>query len=242
MNTFFTLFLVLLPILFLLARRRRSSQRLPPGSLGIPIIGQSLTHLRAIRANIAEKWLEERVRKYGLISKISVFGTPAVLIPRQAANKLVFNGNGGTIANQNTKSPECLKQYVGKMDGEAKKHLEMHWEGKEKNEDLGDMNLSKTSRIVEGIWSIPVSLRFTCYNHSLRASARVQKMVKDLIEQEEIAQGKASGDLLTWEDLAKMMYTWRVVMETLRVFSPVFGGFRKASKDIEYGGYLIPKG
>lgn len=31
-------------------------------------------------------------------------------------------------------------------------------------------------------------------------------------------------------------------METLRMVPPVFGGFRKALKDIEYGGYLIPKG
>ncbi|KAL4619084.1 hypothetical protein ACB092_06G055500 [Castanea dentata] len=39
-----------------------------------------------------------------------------------------------------------------------------------------------------------------------------------------------------------MKYTWRVAMETLRIHPPVFGGFRKALKDIEYGGYLIPKG
>ena len=31
-------------------------------------------------------------------------------------------------------------------------------------------------------------------------------------------------------------------MESLRMHPPVFGGFRKALKDIEYGGYLIPKG
>lgn len=31
-------------------------------------------------------------------------------------------------------------------------------------------------------------------------------------------------------------------METLRMVLPVFGGFRLASRDIEYGGYLIPRG
>lgn len=61
-------------------------------------------------------------------------------------------------------------------------------------------------------------------------------------EQEEIAKSKASGESLTWEDLAKMKYTWTVAMEILRMFPPVFGGFRKAMADIEYGGYLIPKG
>ena len=27
--------------------------------------------------------------------------------------------------------PESLKQYVGKMDVEVRKHLEMHWQGKQ---------------------------------------------------------------------------------------------------------------
>lgn len=61
-------------------------------------------------------------------------------------------------------------------------------------------------------------------------------------EQEEIAKRKPKGELLTGEDLAKMKYTWRVAMETLRMFPPIFGGFRKAIRDIEYDGYLIPKG
>ncbi|KAK9155748.1 hypothetical protein Sjap_003228 [Stephania japonica] len=63
-----------------------------------------------------------------------------------------------------------------------------------------------------------------------------------LHEQEEIAKSKAIGEPLTWEDVSKMKYTWRVALETLRIFPPVFGGFRKALKDIEFGGYLIPKG
>ena len=61
-------------------------------------------------------------------------------------------------------------------------------------------------------------------------------------EQEEIARSKQLGEFLTWEDLAKMKYTWKVGMETLRMVPPVFGGFRRALKDIEYDGYLIPKG
>lgn len=61
-------------------------------------------------------------------------------------------------------------------------------------------------------------------------------------EQEGIAKSKPRGELLTWEDLAKMKYTWKVALETLRMFPPIFGGFRKAVKDIEYNGYIIPEG
>ena len=74
------------------------------------------------------------------------------------------------------------------------------------------------------------------------SSAKMLRLLLDFTEQEEIAKSEPSGEILNWEDLAKMKYTWRVAMETLRIHPPVFGGHRKALKDIEYGGYLIPKG
>jgi len=154
-------FLLIIPILLLLRRKRKPSKRVPPGSLGIPVVGQSLGLLRAMRANTAEKWVQERINKYGPISKLSLFGKPTVLIHGQAANKFIFSGGGNAIANQQTQSikmilgdrnlleltgedhsrvrgalvpflkPESLKRYVGKMDEEVRKHLEMHWQGKQ---------------------------------------------------------------------------------------------------------------
>ncbi|KAH7843644.1 hypothetical protein Vadar_019099 [Vaccinium darrowii] len=373
MNPFLTLFIFFVPIFFLLTRRRNSpSQRLPPGSLGLPIIGQSLVFLRELKANTAEKWLEERARKYGPISKLSLFGKPTVFIHGQAANKFVFSSDSSVIANQQPDSfrtimgernvlelsgedhkrvrnalmsflkPECLKQYVGKMDGEVRRHLELHWEGQQK---VTVMPLMKTlafdmicsllcgiergSRrdemtecvkvLIDGLWTIPLNFPFTRYYHGLRASERLQNILKEIVdekrleleqqgvsshqdlitclvsicgkddgdliseeeivhnavavmfaghetsatlitfiirvlanepaiyarvvqEQEEIAKGKAPGELLTWEDIAKMKYTWKVALETLRMVPPVFGGFRKTLKDIEYGGFIIPKG
>lgn len=61
-------------------------------------------------------------------------------------------------------------------------------------------------------------------------------------EQEEIAKEKACGEALTWNDISYMKYTWMVVMEILRLIPPAFGGFRQVLKDIEFDGYLIPKG
>ena len=63
-----------------------------------------------------------------------------------------------------------------------------------------------------------------------------------MVEQEEIAKIKTSEELLTWDDLAKMKYTWRVAMEILRMSPPLLGSFRKVLKDFEYDGYTIPKG
>ncbi|KAJ0454352.1 putative taxadiene 5-alpha-hydroxylase [Helianthus annuus] len=39
-----------------------------------------------------------------------------------------------------------------------------------------------------------------------------------------------------------MKYTWKVATEIMRVNPPVALSFRRAKQDIEYGGYIIPKG
>ena len=161
MDALFTILLLLIPIFLLLTRGRRSSKRHPPGSLGIPIVGQSIGLLRAMRSNTEDKWLQQRITKYGPISKLTLFGKPTVFIYGQAANKFLFNSETSTISSQQTESirmilgdrnitelsgrdhkrvrdaillflkPESLKQYVGKMDEEIRKHLEMHWQGKQ---------------------------------------------------------------------------------------------------------------
>ncbi|OIT00497.1 PREDICTED: cytochrome P450 716B1-like [Nicotiana attenuata] len=372
MNIILTILLFLLPFFLLLVHRRRPSKRVPPGSHGLPIIGQSLGMLRAMRTNTAQKWLEERVQKYGLISKLSLFGKPTVFIYGQAANKFIFTSDDSVLSNQQTQSvkmilgercllelngedhkrvrdalvsflkPGSLKRYVGKMEEEVRIHLETYWKGEQIVKVLPlmktltfdiicsllfglergarrDQMVQYFQRMIEGMWSIPINLPFTRFNRSLKASKDVQKMLKQLIrekqyefennlasshqdlitcllsirgennqqliseneiihnvmlimvaghdtssvlitfivrllaknpnihaavlkEQEEIAQSKSPGESLTWEDLGKMKYTWRVAMETMRLFPPIFGGFRQTVKDIEYGGYLIPKG
>ncbi|KAF5754347.1 putative taxadiene 5-alpha-hydroxylase [Helianthus annuus] len=63
-----------------------------------------------------------------------------------------------------------------------------------------------------------------------------------LKEHEDIAITKRREEDLTLEDVKKMEYTWQVARETMRLCPPIFGSFRKATADIEFEGFIIPKG
>ncbi|MFS8015412.1 putative abieta-7,13-dien-18-ol hydroxylase [Helianthus anomalus] len=367
------LLLILVPILFLF-RYKKHSDRLPPGSLGLPVIGQSLGLLKALKADRVDKWFQERITNHGPVWKANLFGYPTVVLHGPAANKFIYTCDGNLLTNTQPPSIsrilgskniielsgndhkrvraalvsflklEVLKQYVGKVDEEVQHHLLTHWHGKhevqvqplikiltfniicsllfgiERGPEREKM-LPLFQDMIEGVLSIPINLPFTQYSRGLVARKKLVPMLlhliqekrealqdqnqpsdphKDLItlllsirdddsskmmseeeiidniivvmiagydttsvlltflvrllandrsiystivrEQKEIASSKAFKEALTWEDLTKMKFTWRVATEMMRINPPVTLSFRRAKQDIEYGGFIIPKG
>ncbi|KAF7149802.1 hypothetical protein RHSIM_Rhsim02G0209200 [Rhododendron simsii] len=65
---------------------------------------------------------------------------------------------------------------------------------------------------------------------------------KILAEQLEISKSKQPEELLCWDDMQKMKYSWAVVCEAMRMVPPVLGNFREAKTDFSYAGFTVPKG
>uniref|UniRef100_A0A0E0I1G8 Cytochrome P450 n=1 Tax=Oryza nivara TaxID=4536 RepID=A0A0E0I1G8_ORYNI len=143
-------------LLHLVTRFKYSSYNLPPGSLGFPFVGQSISFLRALRSNTDHQWYQGRIGKYGPVSKMWLFGSPAVLMAGPAANRFIFSNkdllftgtrsmnllSGRNIlmlsgeelkqvrgALQNFLSPEMVIRYVSKMDEEVRRHVKVNWVG-----------------------------------------------------------------------------------------------------------------
>lgn len=135
-----------------------SAYKLPPGNLGVPVIGSTFSLLRACRSNTDDQWFRDRIKKYGPVSTMSLFGSPTVLLAGPAANHFIF-GNEGLIltqtgalralvgrsvlaltgselklvrsALQGYLKPEMVRRYVCKIDHEVRSHIELNWVGRD---------------------------------------------------------------------------------------------------------------
>lgn len=58
-----------------------------------------------------------------------------------------------------------------------------------------DQLLTSFQAMIEGMWSVPVNVPFTRYNRSLRASARIQNMLKEVVHKKksDLEQNEASS-------------------------------------------------
>ncbi|KAM0904239.1 hypothetical protein ACQ4PT_018123 [Festuca glaucescens] len=131
---------------------------LPPGSLGLPVIGQTVGFLRALLTNNSDRWIQDRIDRYWPVSKLSLLGTPTVLLAGPAANKFMFFNRvlpfmqprsiQRIIGERNLMNlygddhrcirgalleflkPDMLKQYVRTIDAKVRHHLEDNWAGR----------------------------------------------------------------------------------------------------------------
>ncbi|KAK1284195.1 hypothetical protein QJS10_CPB21g01622 [Acorus calamus] len=133
----------------------------PPGSLGLPFIGETIGFLRALKRDKAQEWISKRVTKYGSVFKTSVLGCPTVFIVSATGNRFVFHSNDNSIMINHPKTivtilgkhtmlelsgnlhklmrgavssflgPEMLRKYVGEMDLLVKQQLSLELGGKE---------------------------------------------------------------------------------------------------------------
>ncbi|EFJ37735.1 hypothetical protein SELMODRAFT_402287 [Selaginella moellendorffii] len=153
-----TALLILTRSLLQFLRNSSSKGRVPPGSLGVPVIGDSLNFVKALKRNDPWRFYGEKRAKYGPVFKMSLLGSPVVILPAPAGHKLLFGSEEKLVVNSwpvgfkrllgpgsltsltgedfkrmkkvfmSFLKPEALQRYVPRVSQLSLKHLEDHWE------------------------------------------------------------------------------------------------------------------
>ncbi|XP_059302494.1 beta-amyrin 6-beta-monooxygenase-like [Lycium ferocissimum] len=105
------------------------------------------------------------------------------------------------------------------------------------------MNDADICNIIMGLLTASYHTTSGAITFVLKYLAELPKIFNEVYkEQMEIAKSKAGEELLNWDDIQKMKYSWNVACEALRLMPPAQGAFREAITDFTFGGFTIPKG
>ncbi|RVW30684.1 Cytochrome P450 90A1 [Vitis vinifera] len=101
----------LLAIFFLFLRLTRPrGHRLPPGNLGLPLVGETLQLISAYKSANPEPFIDERVTRYGPLFTTHVFGEPTVFSADPETNRYILQNEGScSSAATLAPSPTCLE-------------------------------------------------------------------------------------------------------------------------------------
>ncbi|PHT26164.1 Cytochrome 90A1 [Capsicum baccatum] len=114
-NIFFYLFLCVLTFLILRATTaihlRRRKTRLPPGTLGLPFVGETLQLICAYKTENPEPFIDDRVSKYGNIFTTHVFGEPTVFSADPETNRFILQNEGRLFESS---YPASIQNLLGR--------------------------------------------------------------------------------------------------------------------------------
>ncbi|KAL9332604.1 hypothetical protein ACSQ67_002214 [Phaseolus vulgaris] len=97
--------------MFLRRALNRRKFRLPPGSYGLPFIGETLQLISAYKSSNPEPFMDERVRRYGSIFTTHVFGEPTVFSADPELNRFILQNEGKLL---DCSYPGSISNLLGK--------------------------------------------------------------------------------------------------------------------------------
>ncbi|KAJ0982829.1 hypothetical protein J5N97_011084 [Dioscorea zingiberensis] len=216
-------------ILFSAIRLRRGT-KLPPGYMGLPFLGETLTFLLYFKIlRRPDDFINSKKRRYGDgvgMFRSHLFGSPTIITCAPGSNKFIL---------QNCKDfhirwpvPELigLKSVV---NVEGKQHERL------RRFIINAVNQRNSLQKIAAAVQPPIVAAL----HSW-AEKGIINALQEIKKEENIEMKKnMKGDYITMEEISKLKYTANVIEETIRMANVSPMVHRVATKDIYYKG-LIP--
>ncbi|CAH2078548.1 unnamed protein product [Thlaspi arvense] len=208
-----------------------------------------------LRKLVLRAFMPEAIREMYTfnVALLSIFGKDEVLyredlkrcyyILEKGYNSMPIN-LPGTLFHKAMKARKELSQILARILSERRANGSSH--NDLLGSFMGDKEELSDEQIADNIIGVIFAARDTTASvmtwilKYLAENPNVLEAVTE--EQMAIRKGKEEGESLTWVDTKNMPLTSRVIQETLRVASILSFTFREAVEDVEYEGYLIPKG
>ncbi|GLT29936.1 hypothetical protein SLA2020_047670 [Shorea laevis] len=104
---------------------RKRAYRLPPGSRGWPLVGDSFSWYNAVASSHPPRYVEQQVKRFGKIFSCSIFGNWAVVSADPTFNRFVMQNEGKLF---HSSYPKAFRDLVGKngvitVQGEQQRKL-----------------------------------------------------------------------------------------------------------------------
>lgn len=104
-------------------KRYRRRLNLPPGSLGLPVIGETLSFYRALRSNrLFEDFFGKRVEKHGKVFKTGLMGSPTVVFTGPVGNRFLMANEFKLVVSSWPKSTIDLMGSGSIMEKQGSEH------------------------------------------------------------------------------------------------------------------------
>ncbi|XP_006302176.2 cytochrome P450 87A3 [Capsella rubella] len=80
-------------------RNPKCSGKLPPGSMGLPLLGETISYFKPNTTSDIQPFIKDRIKKYGPIFKTSIVGIPVIVATDPDFSYFVLNQEGQCFKN-----------------------------------------------------------------------------------------------------------------------------------------------
>ncbi|EMS46312.1 Cytochrome P450 87A3 [Triticum urartu] len=186
-------------------RHPKCAGTLPPGSMGIPIIGETLQFFAPNPTCGLSPFVRDRVRRYGSMFKTSIVGRPVVVSADPDVNHYVFQNEGKLFESwyPDTFTEIFGRDNVGSLHGFIYKYLKTLVLRLYGQENLKAMIFDLTAKkligyeptksseslrenftaFIRGLISFPLNIPGTAYHECMEGRKKAMKVLKGMMQE-----------------------------------------------------------